>query len=151
MNRRMIKRKTYFRWCMENGYSHLFADYLNKERRRNWFYQHGKIKEFPENHINNKREYYRKEYLKSEHWKNLRLAKLKETPYCEKCNKRHYLDVHHLDYKNLYDVLLSDLQVLCRKCHKKEHPQEKRRRQRKYYLKFTPRYRGKKGQPLNIL
>jgi hypothetical protein len=70
---------------------------------------------------NDKRNYYRKEYLLSEHWKCLRLRKLMETPWCEKCYTSCFLDVHHRRYRNLYDVLLSDLMVLCRKCHANVH------------------------------
>ena len=31
------------------------------------------------------------------------------------------LDVHHVDYKNLFDVETGDLKTLCRPCHKKYH------------------------------
>ncbi len=37
------------------------------------------------------------------------------------CGTRKRLDVHHLNYKNIHDVTVDDLQVLCRKCHNKEH------------------------------
>ena len=82
------------------------------------------INEFKKNHTNNKREYYRNEYLKSEHWKNLKYEKLNKICYCEKCGNKNNIDVHHLNYKNLYDVKLEDLQVLCRKCHSNEHNYE---------------------------
>ena len=79
------------------------------------------VQEFPENHVNDKREYYRKEYLKSEYWKDLKAKKFEQVNQCEKCGEQHLLDVHHLNYKNLYDVELCDLQVLCRFCHKRIH------------------------------
>jgi len=60
--------------------------------------------EIKTNFINDKREYYRTEYLKSDHWKNLRLQKTASVPFCEKCSSTISLDVHHLNYRNLYDV-----------------------------------------------
>ncbi len=80
--------------------------------------------EFEENHTNDKRDYYRKEYLKSDHWRALKKRKLSVNNNCERCQSKKSLDVHHLDYKNLYDVELTDLETLCRKCHLKEHPPE---------------------------
>lgn len=68
-----------------------------------------------------KRDYYRNVYLLSEHWKSLREEKLNINPVCEICGCNKRIDVHHLRYKNLYDVLVEDLQTLCRKCHKKVH------------------------------
>jgi len=70
-------------------------------------------------------EYYRSEYLKSDHWKALRSEKLKRCPSCEKCGSNKRVEPHHLQYKNLYDVLLSDLQTLCRQCHMKKHMSSK--------------------------
>ena len=80
------------------------------------------VNELPSHFINDKRDYYRNIYLKSDHWKSLRARKLKHNSACEDCgtNKKR-LDVHHVDYKNLYDVTLKDLRTLCRKCHKKLH------------------------------
>lgn len=66
-------------------------------------------------------EWYRNVYLKSEHWKELRGRKLKENPTCERCPSSKRLDVHHIRYRNIFDVETSDLLTLCRKCHNKEH------------------------------
>lgn len=67
--------------------------------------------------------FYRFSYLKSDHWKSLRLEKLASTGAaccrCEHIDPSN--DVHHLNYKNLWDVELMDLVVLCRPCHKKVH------------------------------
>lgn len=62
---------------------------------------------------------YRFGYLKSEHWSNLRLEKMASVDaYCERCGHRDLSnDVHHIRYRNLYDVELGDLIVLCRTCH----------------------------------
>lgn len=75
----------------------------------------------PVEEINDKREYYRGEYLKSDHWRELRGRKLKANPCCQTCGIDKNLDVHHMQYKNLYDVELSDLMTLCRPCHNKVH------------------------------
>lgn len=96
-------------------------DRLNnaKKRRERWLNRIHKY-QVPDNYVNDKRHYYRNEYLLSDHWKALRSEKLKRNPFCERCGRKGR-DVHHLRYRNLFDVLLSDLETLCRKCHKKEH------------------------------
>lgn len=73
------------------------------------------------NEINDRREYYRTVYLKTEHWRNLKRWKLKMISACEFCQSESNLDVHHRHYKNLYDVSETDLAVLCRKCHDDLH------------------------------
>lgn len=62
-------------------------------------------------------------YLNSRHWKILRAMKLKTVKHCEyhRCQRREHLDVHHIRYRNLYDVTLKDLRVLCREHHKQAH------------------------------
>jgi hypothetical protein len=69
------------------------------------------------------RHFYRFVYLKSEHWRNLRLEKLAERDACCAICKFRDLanDVHHIDYRELYNVQLCDLRVLCRGCHSKLH------------------------------
>lgn len=66
---------------------------------------------------------YRFGYLKSEHWSNLRIAKLAEQDAkCQKCGLRSLSnDVHHWKYRKLYDVTMSDLAVFCRLCHDRTH------------------------------
>ncbi len=59
-----------------------------------------------------KREIYEK-YLQSSHWRSLKDAKLKATPNCESCDSEIRPTVHHLNYKNLYDVVQDDLMTLC--------------------------------------
>jgi hypothetical protein len=68
-----------------------------------------------------KRQYYREEYLKSAHWEQLRANKLEHRPICELCNIRKSFDVHHINYRSLFDVTHWDLVALCRKCHTAEH------------------------------
>ena len=65
--------------------------------------------------------FYRNVYLTSEHWKNLRKEKLEKQSKCEHCGTTLSLDVHHENYRGLYDVTLEDLHVFCRVCHDKEH------------------------------
>lgn len=68
-----------------------------------------------------RRAWYREIYLRSSHWRAIRVEKLKAQPRCESCNKSGRLDIHHLSYERLYGELMSDLQALCRSCHNKEH------------------------------
>lgn len=71
---------------------------------------------------NDNRKWYREIYLKTDHWRNLRSDKIRAVKgKCEKCLKSVRLDVHHIQYRNLFDVTLSDLQALCRRCHNLEH------------------------------
>lgn len=67
--------------------------------------------------------FYRNSYLKSEEWSLLRTqALLKQGSTCQFCGRVDISnDVHHLKYKRLKDVTLSDLRVLCRACHEKLH------------------------------
>lgn len=68
--------------------------------------------------------YYRYFYLRSRHWRTLRREKIADVGYkCQRCKTRERLDVHHLTYSRLGHERLSDLKVLCRACHQKEHKQ----------------------------
>lgn len=81
-------------------------------------------------------EWYRTVYLFSAHWRKLRTARLAfARNQCERCGtpgasaaSPHLppLDVHHLIYRNLYDVTLADLRALCRPCHERQHGPEVR-------------------------
>lgn len=93
--------------------------------------------EMKRNTINDKREWYRTEYLKSDHWKSLKARKLVQNPNCSGCWSNAHLDVHHIRYRNLYDVDLSDLLTLCRACHIKEH--ERLRAKKKEWKKHKRR------------
>lgn len=61
------------------------------------------------------------EYLRSEDWQTKRREKLKRTSRCAICAATTNLDVHHLNYRDLFNVALSDLRVLCRPCHTLAH------------------------------
>ena len=70
--------------------------------------------------------WYRYWYLRSPHWRETRLRKLRAVGFkCEKCEAGGRLDIHHLTYTRIGREKLSDLQVLCRKCHKAEHQKRK--------------------------
>lgn len=61
-----------------------------------------------------------KEYLKTEHWQEVRELKLQSVNYkCQICNSNKELSIHHRSYENLYDEQnhLEDLTVLCKECH----------------------------------
>lgn len=57
------------------------------------------------------------EYLQTDDWKLKRTEKLKQNPACEVCKSIKTLHVHHLNYRNWFDVVLDDLMVLCQTCH----------------------------------
>lgn len=59
--------------------------------------------------------YYRNTYLKSEDWKSLRSARLsKSSDCCMICGKINVtFDIHHVNYRNLFDVEVGDLRVVC--------------------------------------
>lgn len=62
------------------------------------------------------------QYLVTDHWKALRFMKMKQAGFkCEKCKSDENIQVHHLRYRDLFDVQLSDLQCLCRNCHQRAH------------------------------
>lgn len=57
------------------------------------------------------------EYLKSDDWLTKRYLKRLRANRCGICGSTDNLHVHHLNYKNLVDVDMSDLRVLCKRCH----------------------------------
>ena len=76
------------------------------------------------------------EYLQSDHWKDLRRMKLEQSGReCKICGSKKDIEVHHLQYHNIYDVCLGDLLVLCRYCHNIHHAfktNKIRKRSKKY-------------------
>lgn len=69
-----------------------------------------------------RKDWYRNIYLKSEHWKQLRQkAFAKHGRKCCKCGSKKRLDVHHLNYRSIFDVVTDDLQIICRRHHDAEH------------------------------
>jgi hypothetical protein len=64
------------------------------------------------------RKEYREEYLNSEEWKTLRdsIMAVKPTCQCKGCDKP-AADLHHMVYRNIVDVKITDLIPVCRSCH----------------------------------
>ena len=67
-------------------------------------------------------------YLKSDEWAAVKIDLFnKRGRECEKCGRKNWLQVHHLHYKNVFKEEPSDLQILCKPCHDKEHRDKKRK------------------------
>lgn len=60
-------------------------------------------------------------YLKSDTWKQKRINILRLIKKCEVCGSKKNLQVHHLNYNNIFNELYSDLKVMCKRCHDYEH------------------------------
>ncbi|MBW1676868.1 MAG: HNH endonuclease [Deltaproteobacteria bacterium] len=72
--------------------------------------------------IQKKRKKFRskEEYYKCEEWEKVRIFALHRAKHrCQRCGASGVLQVHHLTYDNLYNEKPEDLEVLCKKCHKK--------------------------------
>ncbi len=73
----------------------------------------------------NKRWLYRRFYLRSNHWQNVKRDY--KMGQCEKCGKEYNLDLHHRTYYNrkgqsiLWREQERHLQTLCRSCHNQTH------------------------------
>lgn len=62
------------------------------------------------------------DYLETEHWRAKRREAIAHYgPTCVLCGSYDRVQVHHRSYENLGDEPLTDLIVLCRKCHAKHH------------------------------
>ena len=96
------------------------------------------------------KQWYSKIYLKSEHWKLLRQSKFSECgKHCEICGKTTTIEVHHLRYREIYDVLTSDLQVLCKKHHSEQHKRKKPQKRKKKRLLILSEEERKKKKAAN--
>lgn len=99
-----------------------------------------------------------KEYLLSDDWKQKRRQKLLKKRHCAVCSSKKELHVHHLNYKNLFDVEMSDLRVLCKRCHFLAHDLMKegkiKYKKTNHHSRFVilktaiHKYLGTKGQSL---
>lgn len=62
------------------------------------------------------------EYLKTEHWQEMRKYALKRAAYkCQVCNASGKMNVHHRTYERRGHEDIKDLTVLCEPCHRKHH------------------------------
>jgi 5-methylcytosine-specific restriction endonuclease McrA len=87
---------------------------------------------------------YEEKYLKSSHWTEFRKRALQAQKEnlgyncCERCGERigsahlFNLHVHHLTYERLGNELIEDVEIICRKCHEKEHLRDKLSLRRHY-------------------
>jgi len=66
-----------------------------------------------------------REYLQGDNWKEKRTKKLtrksNKKRRCAICASEENLDIHHLNYKDLFNVEQNDLRILCRNCHLLAH------------------------------
>lgn len=61
-------------------------------------------------------------YIDSNEWKGIRYALFaKRGRRCELCWSGKQLQIHHLTYARLFHEKLTDLMILCDKCHTREH------------------------------
>lgn len=68
------------------------------------------------------KEWYHQVYLKSDHWKSLKQAKVKEVGRkCAICRATKKLEFHHDNYRDIYDVTTADLRILCKTHHHEFH------------------------------
>jgi hypothetical protein len=62
------------------------------------------------------------EYLKTEHWIEMRdKMLLRAGGMCQRCERGQHLEVHHIHYRHLGAEREHDLIVLCHECHASEH------------------------------
>lgn len=63
-----------------------------------------------------------KDYLKSDEWYKIRAQKVEDADRrCQLCYNLGNLQVHHRTYIRIFNEKLSDLTVLCKRCHEKFH------------------------------
>lgn len=62
-------------------------------------------------------------FLQGDLWKSLSQAKKRGVSRCQNCGKKsRFLECHHVKYpENWEDTQVTDLVVLCRRCHKRIH------------------------------
>lgn len=64
------------------------------------------------------------EYLNSPEWQAKRVLVLERDNYiCQGCFQARAFDVHHLSYRHVGNELLFELVSICRKCHRRIHPE----------------------------
>jgi len=62
-------------------------------------------------------EWYQDVYLQSEHWLSFRTYILSRQPLCQSCKSPYSLEVHHRNYRCLWNETSDDVAVLCTRCH----------------------------------
>lgn len=61
------------------------------------------------------------DYLQSNKWKILRKSIINKRKKCERCGYDKNLQVHHKHYRTIFNESPNDLELLCARCHMKEH------------------------------
>jgi predicted HNH restriction endonuclease len=86
------------------------------------------------------------EYLRSEHWRKLRIKTLMRWgAYCQGCGASEDIEVHHVRYlPNWEDTTIKDLVPLCGRCHDLAHsaPPKYNKRGRDSLLTYIKRITG---------
>jgi 5-methylcytosine-specific restriction endonuclease McrA len=78
------------------------------------------------------REWYRRVYLNSAHWRATRArAFARAGGRCQRCHRRPPREVHHRTYARLGRERDRDLEALCDECHQARHRQRDRARRRR--------------------
>ncbi len=69
-----------------------------------------------------------KQYLQSQEWQKKRTERLKIDDYtCQDCNGKRDLQVHHLNYDNIFvENVYRDLITLCKDCHEKREMEKRK-------------------------
>jgi ssDNA-binding Zn-finger/Zn-ribbon topoisomerase 1 len=94
------------------------------------------LQENPPEEIRRLRDLDYRDYIKSIWWRKRRHARLQTTGgRCERCGKAVLLvDVHHMNYDRLGEERDTDLEVLCRDCHRIVHNEQSRQQSINAYL-----------------
>ena len=78
------------------------------------------------------------DYIHSDKWRQKRedYISIKKPTSCGSCRRpfQHHFNLHHLSYKHLGDEPLTDLIMLCPKCHERLHNSLKEARHKNPYL-----------------
>lgn len=69
------------------------------------------------NKVKYNRKEYREDYLNSPEWKAIKNLVFSKTVICQCCNSKIAKDLHHMVYRNIVDVKITDLLPVCRGCH----------------------------------
>lgn len=62
-------------------------------------------------------------YLRGKKWKKKRKAVMRRAGYTCRCCGGRATEVHHRTYKRIFREKVSDLEAVCRQCHKHKHKQ----------------------------
>lgn len=89
------------------------------------------------------------QYLRSPHWKSLRLEFWQHGPHsgkCCNCSNRNNLHLHHKTYKRIGHENLDDLCLLCERCHDKIHGREKTAGKKSLYRREIKKHKKKRNK-----